>query len=39
VEENVSYAKAFQPMSEKEMKGLVEHIAPYAKQLMYYKPK
>ena len=39
VEENVSYAKAFQPMSEKEMQGLVEHIAPYAKQLMYYKPK
>jgi len=39
VEENARYAKAFQPMSEEAMKDLVDHISPYAKQLMYYKAK
>ena len=38
LEENVNFAQAFQPMSQEDMKGLVEHISPYAKQLMYYKP-
>ena len=37
LEENVNLARSFQPMSEKEMDGLVNHISPYAKQLMYYK--
>jgi len=38
LEENVNFAGSFQPMSEEDMKGLVEHTSPYAKQLMYYKP-
>ncbi|MBW1782676.1 MAG: aldo/keto reductase [Deltaproteobacteria bacterium] len=38
LEENVGFAKRFQPMSEEEMTGLVENISPYARQLMYYKP-
>jgi len=38
LEENIRYAHAFQPMSEEEMKDLMDHISPYAKQLMYYKP-
>ena len=38
LEENVHLARSFQPMPENEMKGLVDHLSPYAKQLMYYKP-
>ncbi len=38
LEENIGFAKSFQPMSEKEMQGLIADISPYAKQLMYYKP-
>ncbi|MCF8127820.1 MAG: aldo/keto reductase [Deltaproteobacteria bacterium] len=38
LEENVELAKSFKPMNENEMQALVDHIAPYAKQLMYYKP-
>lgn len=38
LEENVHFAGSFQPMPEKEVKNLVDHISPYAKQLMYYKP-
>jgi predicted aldo/keto reductase-like oxidoreductase len=38
LEENVNFAQSFQPMSQEDMKVLVEHISPYAKQLMYYKP-
>jgi predicted aldo/keto reductase-like oxidoreductase len=38
LEENVSFAKRFRPMSEGQMKSLVEKIRPYARQLMYYKP-
>ena len=38
LEENVNFARSFQPMSEEDMKGLVERTSPYAKQLMYYKP-
>lgn len=37
LEENVSFAASFQPMSDQEMAGLIEHISPYAKKLMYYK--
>jgi len=35
--ENVRFAESFQPMSKKEMMALIEHISPYAKELMYYK--
>jgi len=38
LEENVNLARSFQPMSDREMNDLVNHIAPYAKHLMYYKP-
>jgi aryl-alcohol dehydrogenase-like predicted oxidoreductase len=37
LEENVSFARSFQVMSEQEMKALMERISPYAKKLMYYK--
>ncbi|MFH0845452.1 MAG: aldo/keto reductase [Pseudomonadota bacterium] len=36
LEENVNFARSFQPMSEEEMKVLVDRISPYGKQLMYY---
>jgi aryl-alcohol dehydrogenase-like predicted oxidoreductase len=38
LEENVRLATSFKPMNDDEMQALVDHIAPYAKQLMYYKP-
>lgn len=38
LEENVKYAKAFNAMSDKEIRELVDHVSPYAKRLMYYKP-
>ncbi|MCF8146660.1 MAG: aldo/keto reductase [Deltaproteobacteria bacterium] len=38
MEENVNFARTFQPMPPEEMTDLVDRIAPYAKQLMYYKP-
>lgn len=38
LEENVRYAQSFTRQSEAEMEGLVKHVAPYARQLMYYKP-
>ena len=38
LEENVHLATSFEPMNDNEMQALVKHIAPYAKQLMYYKP-
>jgi len=38
LEENVGFAARFQPMTEAEQQGLVSHVAPYARQLMYYKP-
>lgn len=38
LEENVRLATSFKPMNDDEMQTLVDHIAPYAKQLMYYKP-
>jgi aryl-alcohol dehydrogenase-like predicted oxidoreductase len=37
--ENVNMAKSFKSLSEDEAKDLVDHVAPYAKQLMYYKPQ
>ena len=37
LEDNVKYATAFHPMTEKEMRGIESIVAPYAKELMYYK--
>jgi len=34
----VSFASSFSPMSQKDQKKLLEFVAPYARQLMYYKP-
>jgi predicted aldo/keto reductase-like oxidoreductase len=38
LEENVSFASSYTPMSQKEQDQLLEFVAPYARQLMYYKP-
>ncbi len=38
LEENVRFAESFEPMRDDEMKALMDQTAPYAKQLMYYKP-
>ncbi len=38
LEENVRFAETFKPMTNGEMQSFVETTAPYAKQLMYYKP-
>jgi len=38
VEENVGYARSFVPMTQAEQEELVARVAPYARQLMYYKP-
>ncbi len=37
LEENVSFAKAFSPMSKDDMRTLIAEMAPYANSLMYYK--
>jgi aryl-alcohol dehydrogenase-like predicted oxidoreductase len=38
VDENVSYASSFVPMPREDQDELVSEIAPYARELMYYKP-
>jgi aryl-alcohol dehydrogenase-like predicted oxidoreductase len=38
LEKNAGYARSFHPMTEDETRALVGDIAPFAKQLMYYKP-
>lgn len=38
LEENVSFASSYAPMSKEEQDELLEFVAPYARQLMYYKP-
>jgi aryl-alcohol dehydrogenase-like predicted oxidoreductase len=38
LEENVYFADSFSPMSQEEMRGMMEFVQPYARQLMYYKP-
>jgi predicted aldo/keto reductase-like oxidoreductase len=38
LEENVRFAASFRPMTESEQGELVRHVAPFASQLMYYKP-
>jgi len=37
LEENVYFARSFKPMDWEEQDGFVEAIAPYARQLLYYK--
>ena len=38
VEENVRFARSFAPMPKEEQEELVLRVAPFAQQLMYYKP-
>jgi aryl-alcohol dehydrogenase-like predicted oxidoreductase len=38
LEENVSCARSFVPQKEKEIGSLIDFIAPYARELLYYKP-
>jgi aryl-alcohol dehydrogenase-like predicted oxidoreductase len=38
LEENVRFAASFQPMTDEEQEELVRHVAPFAPQLMNYKP-
>ena len=38
VEENVAFARSFVPMTQAEQEELIAKVAPYARQLMYYKP-
>lgn len=38
LEQNVEYARSFAPMPQQEQLALVRDVAPYARQLMYYKP-
>lgn len=37
LEENVRYARAFEPMTAGEMEDLVRRVSPFARKLMYYK--
>jgi aryl-alcohol dehydrogenase-like predicted oxidoreductase len=36
--ENVEYARSFSPMSVEELDQMTQDLAPFARQLMYYKP-
>ncbi len=38
VEENVQIANKFEPMDNEQIKGLIEAVRPFARNLMYYKP-
>jgi predicted aldo/keto reductase-like oxidoreductase len=38
LEENVNFARSFQPMTEEEMQVFVHRHADFARRLMYYKP-
>ena len=38
LEQNVQFAASFSPMTPEEQQGLIRSVAPYARQLMYYKP-
>jgi aryl-alcohol dehydrogenase-like predicted oxidoreductase len=38
LEENAGFAASFTPLSGEETEALVGFVAPYARQLMYYKP-
>lgn len=38
LEENVEFARSFNPLTDKEAQGLVDALSPHACRLMYYKP-
>jgi aryl-alcohol dehydrogenase-like predicted oxidoreductase len=38
LEQNEAFARDFEPMSKKELDALVSATAPFARELMYYKP-
>ena len=38
LEQNVAFARSFTEMTEEEKKWIISAVAPYAQQLMYYKP-
>ena len=38
LEQNVLFAESFEPLDDTEKKELEDIVAPYARQLMYYKP-
>lgn len=38
LEQNVSFAAAFSAMTGEEQQRMIKDVAPYARQLMYYKP-
>jgi predicted aldo/keto reductase-like oxidoreductase len=38
LEQNVAFAQSFEPMTKAEQQALVRAVAPYARELMYYKP-
>jgi predicted aldo/keto reductase-like oxidoreductase len=38
LEENVSFAASFSPMTDKEERDIIHFVSPFAKRLMYYKP-
>ncbi len=38
IEDNVGFSRSFKPLSYDEMGSLSDYVAPYARQLMYYKP-
>jgi len=38
LEQNVSFARSFRPMSEDEKQDLIDDVYPYGRKLMYYKP-
>jgi len=38
LEENVRFARSFEPMTDEEMRKIIRDVSPFARQLMYYKP-
>ena len=38
LEQNVEFAGSFEPMTPEEQQDFIQHVAPFARQLMYYKP-
>ncbi len=38
LEENIEFARSFEPMSMEEQQKLVRDVSPFARELMYYKP-
>ena len=38
LEQNVGFARSFEPMNNDELQSLVRQVSPIARQLMYYKP-